>query len=181
MGKKFDVIPPDTVKFIQDQKIFFVATAAETGTVNISPKGMDSLRVIDNKKVVWLNLTGSGNETAAHVLKNSRMTIMFCAFKGKPNIVRLYGHAKMYYSNDNQYKKYIGLFPANVGARQIIEIDIDMVQTSCGYAVPIMEFKEERMMLDSWAVKQGKDRIEKYWKEKNSKSIDGFDTGIGLL
>ncbi|MFC4632288.1 pyridoxamine 5'-phosphate oxidase family protein [Dokdonia ponticola] len=178
MGKQLEAITAELKAFIEKQKIFFVGTAAATGRVNISPKGTDSFRVIDKNKIVWLNLTGSGNETAAHLLKNHRMTILFCAFEGKPLILRLYGNAKIYHPRDPEYHTYIHLFPENVGARQIIEMEVDLVQTSCGYAVPFMDFKEERTVLHSWAEKQGKDNIETYWETKNTTSIDGFETKI---
>ena len=178
MGKQFSEISSELQEFIKTQHIYFVATAAEDGRVNVSPKGHDSLRVLNCNKLIWLNLTGSGNETAAHLLKNNRMTIMFCAFEGKPMILRLYGHAKIYHERDTEFHKYIDLFNGNTGSRQIIELDIDLVQTSCGYSVPFMDFKEERGMLNAWSEKQGKERIESYWKEKNTKSIDGFETKI---
>ena len=178
MGKQYDHIPTDLKEFIEAQKIFFVGTAASMGRVNVSPKGMDTLRVMDQNRVVWLNLTGSGNETAAHLLQKNRMTIMFCAFEGKPLILRLYGKAAIYHPRVKKFQEYIGLFEENVGSRQIVEMKVDLIQTSCGYAVPLMEFKEERSVLDQWAKKQGKDRIEKYWEEKNVKSIDGFQTNI---
>lgn len=178
MGKRFDEITSDQIDFIEKQPIFFVGTAAQNGSVNISPKGMDTLRVMDKNKVVWLNLTGSGNETAAHLLKNDRMTILFCAFEGKPMILRLYGTAKIFHQRDERFQEYITLFPSYTGARQIIEMKVDLVQTSCGYAVPYMDFKEERTTLTSWADKQGEERIETYWSEKNKYSIDGFETGI---
>ncbi len=178
MAKIFDEITEEQKSFIANQKMFFVGTAANEGRVNISPKGMDTFRVVGANKIVWLNLTGSGNETAAHLLKNNRMTIMFCAFEGKPLILRLYGLAKIYHDRDERYHEYINLFPAIVGSRQIIEMDIDMVQTSCGFAVPFMDFKEERSQLKSWAEKQGEDRLKEYRKEKNTTSIDNFETGI---
>ncbi|MDH7445884.1 pyridoxamine 5'-phosphate oxidase family protein [Aquimarina sp. 2201CG14-23] len=178
MGKKLKALNKDLVEFIKTQKLFFVGTAAHEGRVNISPKGMDTFRILNHKKIIWLNLTGSGNETAAHLLKNNRMTILFCAFEGKPMILRLYGEAKIFHKRDQKYDEYISLFPKTPGSRQIIEMHIDLVQTSCGYAVPFMDFKEERTQLKSWAEKQGKDRIEQYWKEKNAKSIDGFETNI---
>ena len=178
MGKKLLKITTDLQDFIKNQKIFFVGTAAEDGRVNVSPKGHDTLRVLSANKLVWLNLTGSGNETAAHLLKNDRMTIMFCAFEGKPLILRLYGHAKIYHERDKKFHDYITLFKENTGSRQIIELNVDLVQTSCGYSIPFMDFKEERGQLNSWSKKQGKEKIEAYWKEKNTKSIDGFETNI---
>lgn len=178
MAKIFSEISQEFQDFILDQKMFFVGTAADEGQVNISPKGMDSFRVINPNKIVWLNLTGSGNETAAHLIKNNRMTILFCSFKEKPLILRLYGKAKIFHNRDKAYHTYIDLFPKIAGSRQIIEMEVDQVQTSCGYAVPFMDFKEERTQLRSWAEKQGEERIKKYWKEKNSFSIDDFETKI---
>ena len=162
MGKQLDSITPRLQDFIQEQKLFFVGTAATTGKVNISPKGMDSFRILGPNRVVWLNLTGSGNETAAHLLESSRMTIMFCAFEGKPLILRLYGHAKVFHPRDASFQQYIGLFPTYPGARQIIEMEVDMVQTSCGFAVPLMEFKEDRTKLDEWTDHKGPDGIKEY-------------------
>jgi len=178
MGKRLENITPELKKFIKNQKIFFVGTAASEGRVNVSPKGTDSFRVISDNKIVWMNLTGSGNETAAHLVKNSRMTIMFCAFEGKPMILRLYGESTVYHERDSEFHEYLELFSENVGSRQIIEMDIDLVQISCGFAVPFMDFKEERTTLNNWAEKQGKVRIKDYWENKNTKSIDGFETKI---
>lgn len=178
MEKIFTEIISEYKEFILNQKIFFVGTAANEGRVNISPKGMDTFRVIDSNKIVWLNLTESGNETAAHLIKNSRMTILFCAFEGEPLILRLYGKAKIYHKRDVSYHQYIVLFPKIAGSRQLIEMEVDLVQKSCGFAVPFMDFKEERTQLRSWAEKQGKERLNKYRAEKNIKSIDNFETGI---
>ena len=178
MGKQLESITDQLKKFIEKQPLFFVGTAANDGRVNVSPKGTDSFRVIDQNKIVWLNLTGSGNETAAHLLKNDRMTIMFCAFEGKPLILRLYGKAKIYHKRDSEFLEYSSLFPENTGSRQIIEMEVDLVQTSCGYAVPFMVYKEERTTLNDWSEKLGKEKIEEYWENKNTKSIDGFETKI---
>lgn len=178
MGRKLDSIKPRLKKFIEEQRVFFVGTAADEGRVNISPKGTDSFRVINENKVVWLNLTGSGNETAAHLLKNNRMTIMFCAFEGAPLILRLYGTARTYHKRDAEFQDYIDLFPPNEGSRQIIEMNVDLVQTSCGFGVPLMDFKEERTTLTEWAKEKGTDGIEEYWENKNTESIDGFETKI---
>ena len=178
MAKIFTEIDPELEKFILQQKLFFVGTAANEGRVNISPKGMDTFRVITPNRIVWLNLTGSGNETAAHLLKNNRMTILFCAFEEKPLILRLYGEAKIYHVQDKGFSKYVDLFPEIAGSRQIIVIELDTVQTSCGFAVPFMDFKEERTQLKSWAEKKGDERLKEYWREKNTKSIDGYETEI---
>lgn len=178
MAKKLSEISPELKEFIFNQKIFFVGTAANEGRVNISPKGMDTFRVIDSNKIVWLNVTGSGNETAAHLIRNSRMTIMFCAFEGSPMILRLYGTARIFHKDEEEYDRYIDLFPDIPGSRQVIEMEVDLVQTSCGFAVPFMDFKEERTQLKVWAEKQGEERLEKYREEKNSFSIDNFETRI---
>jgi len=178
MAKQYNHIAEDIKEFIKAQKMYFVATAAESGTINLSPKGMDSFRVINKNKIVWLNLTGSGNETAAHLLKNDRMTIMFCSFEKKPLILRLYGHARTFHPRDSEYKEYLPLFEKYTGARQIIEMDIHLVQTSCGFAVPFMDFKSERNVLTKWADDKGRDDIRAYWVEKNTKSIDGYETEI---
>lgn len=176
MGKQLKELNPALQNFIENQKMFFVGTARSQGSVNVSPKGMDTFRVIDSKKIVWLNLTGSGNETAAHLLENDRMTIMFCSFEKMPLILRLYGNAKIYHENDKEYIENISLFDDYVGARQIIEMDINLVQTSCGYAVPFMDFNEERTQLIESDDKNGREGVRKYWKDKNTKSIDGFET-----
>lgn len=178
MGEKFNEINESVQEFIEEQKLFFVGTAADEGRVNISPKGMDSFRVLNANKIIWLNVTGSGNETAAHLLKNNRMTIMFCAFEGKPNILRLYGEAKIFHERDAEFQEYLPSFPTLAGARQIIEMQVDLVQTSCGMAVPFLDYKEERTHLNDWAEKQGKEKIDAYQIEKNAVSIDGFETKI---
>ncbi|ACT92437.1 pyridoxamine 5'-phosphate oxidase family protein [Dyadobacter fermentans] len=178
MGKQLDHITPDLQAFIEAQKIYFVATAAETGTVNLSPKGMDSFRILGPNRVMWLNVTGSGNETAAHLLLHDRITVMFCAFEGKPLILRLYGHGKVYHPADAEWTEYAPLFPPLEGARQLVDIRVDLVQTSCGMAVPFMDYNRERTELNAWAHKQGPTGIQNYWARKNVTSIDGFETGI---
>ncbi len=178
MGKQYNHIPEKQQKFINEQKLFFVATATADSKINLSPKGMDSLRILDSKRVVWLNLTGSGNETAAHLLENNRITMMFCAFEGAPLILRVYGTAKIYHPRDEEYHNLIGLFPKIIGARQIIDIEVEMVQTSCGMAVPYYDFKEDRNQLKQWAEDKGQEKIEEYWVERNTKSLDGKPTGI---
>ena len=180
MGRQFDKISTNLQEFISQQKVFFVGTARQEGRVNVSPKGMDTLRVINPNRVIWLNLTGSGNETAAHLLESKRMTIMFLfPLKGPPLILRLYGTANTYHPRDDQYQQYIEHFPGILGSRQIIELDIDLVQTSCGFGVPLMDFKSERKDLTTWAQKKGEDGIKSYWEEKkNTTSLDGHETHI---
>ena len=176
--KQYDHINQRIQKFIAAQKIFFVATASDQSRINLSPKGMDSFRVINKNKALWLNLTGSGNETAAHIGVDGRITIMFCAFEGAPMILRLYGKGKVINPNDENWSEAISNFPILAGTRQIIEIDIEMVQTSCGMSIPYFDFKEERLQLDDWAQNKGKEGIKEYWKEKNEVSIDGIPTKI---
>ncbi len=178
MGKQSESISIKQQEFIKQQKIFFVATATKESRINLSPKGMDSLRILDKNRLVWLNLTGSGNETAAHLLEDTRMTIMFCAFEGNPLILRTYGNAKIYHSRDKEWGDLISLFPPSAGARQIIDLKIDLVQQSCGMSIPYFDFKEDRNQLKDWAENKGEDGIKKYWKEKNKKSIDGNPTHI---
>ena len=178
MGKQYDAIPVELNDFIQQQKIFFVATAGKEGRVNLSPKGMDSLRIVDEHTVHWLNVTGSGNETAAHVLENQRMTIMFCAFEGAPMILRLYGNASMVQPNDSDWNTLIQDFPVLPGARQIFTLNVDLVQTSCGMGVPFFDYREEREQLNRWAEKKGEQGIKQYWAEKNALSLDSKTTGI---
>ncbi len=178
MSKKFTEISPKLQEFIQQQKMFFVGTARKEGTVNISPKGLDSFRVLDANKVVWMNLTGSGNETATHLLESNRMTIMFCAFEGAPNILRLYGTCDVFHPRDKEFEEYSILFPSDAGSRQVMLMKVDLVQTSCGYAVPLMDYIEDRTILSDWSRKQGPERVENYWKEKNTVSLDGHETQI---
>ena len=180
MGQRYSEISDKLTTFIEAQKIFFVGTATPDSRVNISPKGMDSLRVINSNRVVWLNLTGSGNETAAHIQENPRMTLMFCAFEGDPLILRLYGNAKVIHQKDAEWKQLFSLFDPIPGARQILDLSVDLVQTSCGMAVPFYDYASERGLLTSWAEKKGQDGLKAYWEEKNQISIDGKPTHIVL-
>jgi hypothetical protein len=178
MAQKFDEITDHLAKFIGQQKIFFVATAAADGRINLSPKGMGTLRILGPNRVAWLNLTGSGNETAAHLLENKRMTLMFCAFEGRPLILRLYGQARTVHPRDADWNNLATLFPPIAGARQVIDLNVDLVQTSCGMGVPLFDFRGEREQLGQWAEKKGPEGIEQYWRDKNQVSIDGKPTRI---
>lgn len=166
------------IQFIEEQKVFFTATAPARGRVNLSPKGMDTFRCLDFHTVCYLDLTGSGNESSAHLKENGRMTIMFCSFTAKPLILRLYGAGQVIQPGDDDWEKYFAHFSAVPGQRQIIVLKIESVQTSCGYAVPVMEFKEERQTLKQWAEKKGQDGIVEYRRKKNIRSIDGLPTGL---
>ena len=179
MAQQFDAIDDRRRAFIEAQHLYFVATAAAHGRVNVSPKGLDTLRVLGPNRVAWLNLTGSGNESAAHLRENPRMTLMFCSLDREPLILRLYGTAHEIQPDDAAWNGLYDLFEPRLGARQIFDVDIDLVQTSCGYAVPYMTFDQERPMLDDWAAKKGPDGIASYWQQKNVLSIDGLPTGLG--
>jgi hypothetical protein len=176
MAKQFGALDDQHIKFIKEQHIFFVATAAPDGRVNISPKGGDALRVLGPNRLLWRNLTGSGNETAGHLKKINRMTIMWCSFTTRPLILRAYGSARTIHVDDADCAELDAHFPPHVGARQVYDVSIDMVQSSCGYAVPFMEFREDRSTLDTWSEDRGPDAIKTYWAERNAETIDGFPT-----
>jgi hypothetical protein len=178
MGQHYSEITDKLKQFIAEQKLFFVATAAADGRVNVSPKGMDSLRVLDGNRVIWLSLTGSGNETSAHVQQKPRMTIMFAALAGKPLILRLYGNARVIHKNDDEWDTLFDKFDPLPGARQIFDVTIDLVQTSCGMGVPLFDYVSDRSELNAWANKKGPDGLKAYWKQKNDVSLDSFPTGI---
>jgi hypothetical protein len=178
MGQRYTELSDRHIEFIAQQRLFFVGTATADSRVNVSPKGMDTFRVLGSRRVVWLNLTGSGNETAAHVQQSPRMTLMFCAFEGAPLILRLYGTAKVMHRNDSQWNDLFALFKPIPGARQIFDVALELVQTSCGMAVPNYTCTGDRELLSEWAVKKGEDGIRRYWDEKNQVTIDGIPTHI---
>jgi hypothetical protein len=178
MGKRYKVLEEEHIEFIKQQHIFFVGTAGVEGTVNVSPKGVDTLRVINENKVVWLNLTGSGNETSTHVQENGRMTIMFCSFAKQPLILRLYGKSTVIHPRDSKWIELSSLFDEHVGARQFFQLNIELVQTSCGFGVPFFDYRGERESLIKWAENRRREGVEKYWKEKNQVSLDGNPTNI---
>jgi hypothetical protein len=176
------LLPELTAKlqdFIAAQKIYFVASAPMHGRVNLSPKGLDTFRVLSAKRVAYLDCTGSGNETSAHLAENGRITFMFCAFTAAPLILRLYGTGRAVRPRDADWPQLRPLFGAPVpGERQLIVADIDSVQTSCGFAVPLFEYKADRDQLVRWAEKKGSEGLQAYWAEKNRRSIDGLPSGI---
>lgn len=178
MAQRYNEISDKLKEFIEKQKIFFVSTAMADGRINLSPKGMDSLRVTGHNQVIWLNVTGSGNETATHVQHNPRMTLMFNAFEGDPMILRLYGDAVVIHKNEKDWDALYALFDDIPGARQIFKVNVDLVQTSCGMAVPFYDFVSEREQLKNWASKRGEDGIRDYWEEKNQLNIDGKQSHI---
>ena len=166
--------------FIEAQPMFFVGTAAEEGRVNISPKGMDSLRVLDERRIVWLNLTGSGNETAAHVAATERMTLMFMSISEQPLILRVYGTARVVHPRDEEWDELIGGFPVMGGSRQIFDLAIDETASSCGSGVPIMTVAANRgeTELEPFYAAMSADELHDYWTRKNTASIDGLPTRI---
>lgn len=166
--------------FIERQHLFFVATAGRDGRVNLSPKGMDTLRVLAPDRIVWLNLSGSGNETAAHLREVNRMTLMFCAFDGEALILRVYGTARTLHPRDPDWPEHTALFPTIAGRRQVFDMAIDLVQTSCGTGVPRMDFVASRAEeeLVPFYENMGEDGVRDYWRRKNLVSIDGKPTGL---
>jgi Pyridoxamine 5'-phosphate oxidase len=177
MAKFYSQLDDKLCEFIGQQQLFFTATAPVDGRINLSPKGIDSFRCLDFQRVAYLDLTGSGNETAAHLQQNGRITVMFCSFTDKPLILRLYGRGEVISPNTAQWDNLITKFTDLPGKRQIISIQLESVQTSCGYGVPIYELQEERSTLLDWSIKKGVDGVRAYQIENNHTSIDGLEIG----
>ncbi|SNR60344.1 pyridoxamine 5'-phosphate oxidase family protein [Puniceibacterium sediminis] len=178
MAKQFDRISPEHRAFIEAQHIFFTGTAGPSGRVNVSPKGMESLRVTEDNRILWLNLTGSGNETAGHLTQDPRMTLMWCSFTRRPMILRAYGTARTLHRDHPDWAETVALFGDPLGARQIYDLSVEMVQSSCGYSIPFFDHVGERDTLKVWAEDKGEDGIETYWDTRNRTTIDGAPTGI---
>ncbi|HZG83574.1 pyridoxamine 5'-phosphate oxidase family protein [Paenibacillus sp.] len=178
MGKRFPALLPEHEAFIRKQNVFFVASAplAGDGHVNVSPKGYDVFRLLSSDRAAYLDLTGSGSETSAHLLENGRLTIMFCAFEGPPNILRLYGKGEVILPGSEQWERLAPLFPTMPGARQIVAMRIEEVQTSCGFGVPLMSYEGDRETLTRWAESKGETALEEYRAAKNAVSLDGLPT-----
>lgn len=174
MGKFYKRLNEKHQTFIGEQKIFFTATAPAEGRINLSPKGMDTFRCLEGgQQVAYLDLTGSGNETAAHLSENERITVMFCSFSAQPLILRIYGRGRIVRPADAEWASLRPHFPALAGARQIVLLEVESVQTSCGFAVPVYELKEERRKLVEWTQKRGEDGVRDYHQKMNQVSIDG--------
>ena len=167
--------------FISEQKIFFTATVPREGRINLSPKGLDAFRCLDSKTVAFLNLTGSGNETAAHLLENGRITFMFCSFSKNPLILRIYGRGRSVHPGDEEWETLIAHFEAVPGVRQIVVADVDSVQTSCGSGVPLYNFQGERDSLLLSAERKGEAGMAEYREANNRVSIDGLPTGLPVI
>lgn len=182
MGKQFRSIEPAHQEFIGRQRIFFVGSAAVQGRVNVSPKDCSALRIVSERAVAYLDQTGSGSETSAHLLADGRLTLMFCAFEGAPLILRLYGRGKSLARGTTEYANQLQILFRDKeppGARQIVWLDVDLVQTSCGFGVPIFDYVGERPSLIRWAEAKGEDGLTEYRRRKNALSIDGLPTGLG--
>ena len=183
MAKVFDQINDDLSQFMAAQPLFFVATAplAASGHINVSPKGLDSFRVLSPQQVAYLDVTGSGNETSAHLLENGRITFLFCAFQDKPLILRLYGRGRVVLPSSAEWRTVFSLFPPLPGTRQIVVADIDRIQTSCGMGVPLFEYAGQRQELVDWAAKKGDAGLKDYHQQKNLVSVDGLTTPLASL
>lgn len=176
MGNFSDSISNDTAGWIAQQHLFFVATAPLDGAghVNVSPKGLDTFVLLGPNQAAYLDLTGSGAETIAHLRENGRITLMFCAFDGNPDIVRLYGTGRVVFPADGEFGGLVGRFSTRPGVRSVIVMDIDKVGSSCGFGVPLMSFSGDRDRLAQWAVAKGEDAMPAYWSSKNRTSLDGL-------
>lgn len=180
MGRVYDGIEDRLAEFLQRQHVFFVGTAPDdqAGHLNVSPKGLDTFRILGPNRVAYLDLTGSGIETVAHLRQNGRITIMFCAFEGRPLVVRLYGRGRVVEPGDPGWDGLIPHFPGYPGVRSIVVVEVERVADSCGYAVPLYEYKAERSQLIAYAETKGPEGMERYRAEKNRASIDGL-AGLG--
>jgi len=178
MAEFFDHITEKHGEFVKAQPVFFTATAAEGARINLSPKGMDCFRVLSPTLCGYLDVTGSGNETSTHLKHDGRITLMFNSFTRNPLIYRIYGKGRIARKGSQEFANLIGHFVDLPGARQIVLIDVESTQTSCGYAVPEMELKAERPTLKRWAEKRGEEGIVEYQSTRNAVSIDGLDTGL---
>lgn len=181
MGKLHNEITAAQREFIERQRMFFVGTAPmdADGHLNLSPKGLDSFRVLAANRVGYMDLIGSGNETSAHLLENGRITFMFCAFEGPPNILRLYGSGYTVLPDHPEWEELAPLFTIYSSTRQLIVAQITQVQTSCGFGVPLYEHVGERDQHFKWADKKGEDGLRDYQQEKNINSLDGLPTVLG--
>jgi hypothetical protein len=181
MAKVHEQLSPDLQQFIRAQHMFFVASAplSAEGHINLSPKGSDSFRILGPNQVCYLDMTGSGNETSAHLMENGRVTLMFCAFDGAPNILRLFGRGRTVLPGASEWDSLCALFAPRVGVRQFIVVDVARVQTSCGFGVPLYAFVADRTQMPDWAEKKGEAGLEVYRKQKNVHSIDGLPTPLG--
>ncbi len=176
MGKVYPVLDEGLQEWIGSQRLFFVATAplSEEGLVNLSPKGLDSFAVLDEQTVAYLDLVGSGAETIAHLRENGRITLLFAAFEGPPKLLRLYGRGLALEPGDDGFDELAAHFPAYGATRSIIKVAVERIADSCGYGVPLYEYKEPRKQLTAWADRKGAEGIREYQLENNRRSLDGL-------
>lgn len=176
MGKNFEAIDEKLTAWIERQHVFFVATApaGDGGHVNCSPKGGDSFRILGPRRVAYQDLVGSGIETVAHLRDNGRIVIMFCAFEGPPKIVRLHGRGRVVVEGDDDYSDLAGIFSPHDGTRAFIEVEVSRIADSCGYGVPLMDFRSDRDVLEKWVENRGRDGVKEYQRKKNVMSLDGL-------
>lgn len=176
MGKLYEAIDGRLSEFMGRQHVFFVGTAPTSpeGRLNLSPKGLDTFRILGPRSVAYLDLTGSGIETVAHLRENGRLTIMFCAFEGRPMIVRLHGQGRAVEPGDPEWSGLIAGFPEYPGARSVVVMEVERISDSCGYAVPLYDYQGERSQLIDYAVRKGPEGLEAYRAEKNRASVDGI-------
>ncbi len=176
MSHVFEALDEKLIEFIRRQHVFFVATGplAGDGLLNLSPKGLDTFAVLDGDRVAYLDLTGSGVETIAHLRENGRIVIMFCAFEGPARILRLHGRGRVVVPGEHGFDELAGSFPARPGIRSVIEVSLTRIADSCGYAVPRMDYRGERSQLDAWARARGPERLDAYRAERNATSLDGL-------
>ena len=178
MAEQFPGFETPHLKLIEESPVFFVATAPPEGRINLSPKGYDSMRVLGPNRLIWRNITGSGNETAGHLRLDDRMTVMWCSFATRPLILRAYGRARAVHEGDADWADLDGRFPPHPGARQVFDMAVEMVQTSCGYAVPLADGMREREALHKWSEDKGRDGVREVWARANATTIDGLPTGV---
>ena len=181
MAKQYQALDDKHTDFILRQHIFFTASATQDSRVNISPREIAALRVVDQSTIIYLDRTGSGNETAAHLLADGRMTIMLCSFEGPPQIMRLYERGQAINWSVPAFQETIdnhfdGQSP--LGTRQLMRLDINLVQTSCGFGVPLFDHQGERASLENWSENKGEEGIRSFWENNNETSMDGLPTGI---
>ena len=174
MGMVYDEIDDEQIRWIGEQHVFFVATAAPEAHVNLSPRGLDTFRVLGPRRVAWLDLTGSGVETIAHLRADGRITLMFCAFEGLPNILRLYGRGEVHEPGDEGFEELRPNFPDLPGERAIIDVSVERIADSCGYGVPRMDFVGPRDRLLTSAERKGPEKMARYRALRNTRSIDGL-------
>lgn len=176
MGKTYAQIDDHLAKTIQEQHLFFVATAPldSRGNLNLSPKGLDSFRILGPNTVAYLDLVGSGVETIAHLKENGRIVIMFCKFQGTPNIFRLHGMGRVVEPDAPEFLELAAKFPPYEATRAMIVVDVTRISHSCGFGVPLMQYEGERSQHFAWAAKKGVEGLKLYKQEKNRRSIDGL-------